>query len=59
MDFQINMGIKLQGEDSNAGPPAKPSFDTMLNDQLSQKLKLVGFGFNMNIMLQQFLLMQL
>ena len=30
MDFQINMGIKLQGDDSNLGPPAKPSFDTML-----------------------------
>ena len=56
MDFQINMRIKLQGEDSNSGPSAKPSSDTMLNDQLSQKLKLVGFGFNMNIMLQQVVL---
>ena len=31
MDFQINMGIKLQGKGSNSGP-AKPSTDTMLND---------------------------
>ena len=29
------MGIKLQREGSNSGPPAKPSSDTMLNDQLS------------------------
>ena len=57
MDFQINMGIKLQGEGSNLGPPAKPSSDTMLNDQLFLKLKLVRFGFNMNIMLQHFQIM--
>ena len=25
------MGIKLQGEGSNPGPPAKPSSDTMIN----------------------------
>ena len=45
------MGIKLQGEGSNPGPPTKPSSDTMLNDQFSKKLELVGFVFNMNIML--------
>ena len=42
MDFQINMGIKLQGEGSNSGPPTKPSSNTMLNDQLSYKLELLG-----------------
>ena len=52
MDFQINIGIKLQGEDSNSGSRAKPSSDTIINNQLSQKLKLVEFWFNMNIMLQ-------
>ena len=35
MDFQINIEIKLQGDDSNLGPFAKPSSDTLLNDQFS------------------------
>ena len=38
------MGNELQRGDLNPGPPAKPGSDTMLNDQLSQKLKLVRFG---------------
>ena len=44
------MGNKLQRGGSNLGPLAKIGSDTMLNDQLSYKLKLVGFWFNMNIM---------
>ena len=44
------MGNKLQRGGSNPRPLAKPGSDAMLNDQLSYKLKLVGFGFNMNIM---------
>ena len=43
------MGNKLQRDGSNLGPHAKLGSDTMLNYQLSQKLKLVGFGFNINI----------
>ena len=33
--FKINKWGNSQGEGSNPGPPAKPSSDTMLNDQLS------------------------
>ena len=35
MDFQINIEIKLQGDDSNLRPFAKPSSDTLLNYQFS------------------------
>ena len=44
------MGNKLQRGDSNPGPHAKLGSNTILNDKLSQKLKLIRFGFNMNIM---------
>ena len=44
------MGNKLQREVSNPRPLTILSFDTMLNNQLSEKLKLVGFRFDMNIM---------
>ena len=44
------MGNKLQREVSNPRPLTIPSSDTMLNNQLSKKLKFVGFGFNMNIL---------
>ena len=44
------MGNKLQRGYLNPGPPTKLGSDTILNDKLSQKLKLVRFGFNMNIM---------
>ena len=47
------IGIKylnLQGDGLNRGPLAKTNSDTMLKDQLSSKLKLVEFGFKMNIM---------
>ena len=57
IDFQIHKWgsnlFKLQIGDSNPRPPAKPSSDTMVNNQLFEKLKLIGFGFNMNIMLQE------
>ena len=44
------MKNKLQKGGSNPGPFSKPSSNTMLNDQLSYKFKLVGFRFNVNIM---------
>ena len=44
------MGNKLQREVSNPRPLVIPSYDTMLNNQLSDKLKFVGFGFDMYIM---------
>ena len=44
------MGNKLQRSGLNPRPHAKPNSDTMLNDQLSEKFKFVGFEFNMNIM---------
>ena len=36
------MGNKLQRGGSNPEPPAKLGSDTMLNDQLSYKLELLG-----------------
>ena len=52
IDFQINkLGFKLQRDNSNPKPLVKLNSNTMLNDQLSLQLKLIGFGFNMNIML--------
>ena len=44
------MRNKLQRGDLDLRPLVKPNSDIILNDQLSQRLKLIEFKFNMNIM---------
>ena len=44
MNLQKQIGNKLWKCD------VKPSSDIMLNDQLSEKFKLIGFEFNISIM---------